>query len=70
MVGKSPVAGALAVRLEVDGARGSADTIPVLVGPAHRRVLTLARIAETVVVVALEIVLQQILGPLFWPRRC
>jgi hypothetical protein len=116
VVGKSRVAAALAVRLEVDGAQGSADTrrlvedtlrgipgvvdvtsdpstggvaivyepqpsvgpnsddahtpAPALLRPARPRVLTLTWIAETVLVVVLEIVLQSILGPLLWPRRC
>lgn len=43
------------------------DTLPAKrVAPAA---LTLTRIVETVVVVALEVVLQRVLGP-FWPRRC
>jgi hypothetical protein len=65
--------GGIAIRYEpqpsVEPDSGGAR-IPTPVRSARPRVLTLARILETVIVVALEVVLQRFLGPLFWPRRC
>ena len=73
-----PRTGSVAVRYEphlVGGfALGGIDTadtahdggLPAII---PRPAISLTRIVETVVVVALEVALQRMLGP-FWPKRC
>ena len=43
--------------------------LPARRPPARRPAPRLTALAETVVVVALEVALQQAIGPLLWPRR-
>jgi hypothetical protein len=70
-----PGTGAISLSYEPCGAGMS---IPVPAPPARRVVARHARpaatgvawIAQTIVVVALEMALQRFLGPLFLPRRC
>lgn len=57
---------AIAVKSPAVEMGGSQDEQPPARIPAQT---TLTRVVETVVIVALEVALQRVLGP-FWPRRC